>query len=248
MNSMHIRWCFIFACALSALTLGGQTMKPQSPYLNSNKIVSRFSSHDFVPDGDLKKKAWAKAKWIRFDRDMSGRLPYPESDTRVAALWTEKFVYFAFKCKYTTLNIYEGEDASKERWELWNRDVAEVFINPQPERVNHYYEFEVAPNNQWIDLEIDKTKTPFNDAAWDSHFEHAARIDAQNRVWIGEMRIPVSSMGVAAMEPGEHWRLNFYRADGLGDDSQRRFMAWSPIPEGNSFHQPVYFGIIQFLK
>ena len=47
------------------------------------------------------------------------------------------------------------------------------FSNPQPERITHYYEFEVAPNNQWIDLEIEKTKTPFNDAAWNSGFSHA---------------------------------------------------------------------------
>lgn len=223
-------------------------MNLHNPYLSSVAIISGFSRKDFVPDGDLKKKAWVKAKWIRFDHDMSGRLHYPEADTRVAALWTEKFVYFAFKCKYSALNVYEGEDASKERWELWNRDVAEVFINSQPERVSHYYEFEVAPNNQWIDLEIDKTKTPFNDASWDSHFDHAARVDSKKHVWICEMRIPVTSMGVSAMQPNMEWRLNFYRADGLGDDTQRRFMAWSIIPEGNSFHQPAYFGIIKFLK
>ena len=49
------------------------------------------------------------------------------------------------------------------------------FVNPEPARVNHYYEFEVAPNNQWIDLEIDKDKTPFNDAKWNSGFDHATR-------------------------------------------------------------------------
>ena len=101
----------------------------------------------------------------------------------MASRWTATHLYFAFRCKYSTLNVYEGEDASKERWELWNRDVAEVFFNPGPQRVPHYYEFEVAPNNQWIDLEIDKTKTPFNDAAWDSHFDHATRVDSANHVW-----------------------------------------------------------------
>jgi Carbohydrate family 9 binding domain-like len=248
LNSSIIRGCLILECVFSISLISGQTMSPQSGYLSNVEIISRFSKHDFVPDGDLKKEAWAKAKWIRFDHDMSGRTHYPESATQVAALWTEKFVYFAFQCKYTALNIYEGEDASKERWGLWNRDVAEVFINPQPERVSHYYEFEVAPNNQWIDLEIDKTKTPFNDAAWDSHFGHAARIDSTNHVWTCEMKIPVSSMGVATVQLGTEWRLNFYRADGPGDDTQRRFMAWSPIPHGNSFHQPEYFGILKLLK
>jgi len=50
--------------------------------------------------------------------------------------------------------------------ELWNKDVAEVFLNPQPERLWHYYEFEVAPNNQWIDLEIAGKGISDHDAKW----------------------------------------------------------------------------------
>jgi hypothetical protein len=126
--------------------------------------------------------------------------------------------------------------------------VAEVFINPEPERVSHYYEFEVAPNNQWIDLEIDKTKTPFNDATWDSHFDHATRIDSEHQVWTSEIRIPFSPMKVEAIQPGTEWRINYYRADGPGDDSKRRFMCWSTIPEGKTFHVPTRFGILKFVK
>jgi hypothetical protein len=43
---------------------------------------------------------------------------------RISANW--------ISCRYHALNVSEGE-AAKERWELWNRDVAEVFLNPQPE-------------------------------------------------------------------------------------------------------------------
>jgi alpha-galactosidase len=179
---------------------------------------------------------------------MSGRPEYPESATEVASFWTANYVYFAFRCKYTTLNIYEGEDAAKERWELWNRDVAEVFLNPEPARVNHYYEFEVAPNNQWLDLEIDRDKDPFNDAGWDAHFDHSTRVDEKNKVWTCEMRIPTPSMGVPEIKAGSEWRGNFYRADGPGDDSKRRFLCWSTIPEGKTFHVPTRFGIIRFVK
>ena len=217
-------------------------------YTSKAKISSNFAAEDFVPDGDVNKRIWQRAEWVAFDHDMSGLLHYPQAETRVAALWSANYVYFAFKCKYSTLNIYEGEDAAKERWELWNRDVAEVFINPEPARINHYYEFEVAPNDQWIDLEIDKTKTPFNDAAWDSHFDHATRIDSHNHVWTCEMRIAVASMNAQEIRPDTEWRINFYRADGPGDDSQRRFMSWSPIPEGKTFHAPARFGIIRFVK
>ena len=228
--------------------VAGRAMTETSPYTSNVRIDSRFSSDDFVPDGNLGKKVWRKAEWVKFDHHMSGRRAFPEAETKVASFWTASQVYFAFWCRYTNLNIYEGEDPNKERWELWNRDVVEVFINPQPERVNHYYEFEVSPNNQWIDLEIDKDKDPFNDASWDSRFEHATRIDRQKRVWTCEMRIPLRSLGVPAINPNSEWRLNFYRADGPGDDSQRRFISWSTIPEGTSFHVPTRFGRIGFVK
>lgn len=233
---------------LSAWAVHGRIMNTDSTYTSNIKIMSRHSDHDFLPDGDLNKNVWRHGKWVRFDHDMSGQHKYPHAETRVATCWTAAYVYFAFQCKYSTLNVYEGEDTVKERWELWNRDVAEVFINPEPSRVTHYYEFEVAPNNQWIDLEIDKTKTPFADAAWDSHFEHATRIDAKKHIWACEMRIPVSSLNAPAIKPGIEWRLNFFRADGPGDDSKRRFMSWSTIPEGKTFHVPTRFGIIKFVK
>ncbi|HUI42590.1 MAG TPA: carbohydrate-binding family 9-like protein [Terriglobia bacterium] len=217
-------------------------------YSSDLQVSARFCSSGFTPDGNLSKPAWQQAEWIEFAHDMRGSRSYPGASTRVAALWSRDSVYFAFSCRYTTLNTYQGEDASKERWELWNRDVAEVFLNPQPERVNHYFEFEVAPNNQWIDLEIDKDKTPFNDPAWNSGFAHATHIDAAGHVWTCEMRIPVAALGVAAMPPGHDWRLNFFRADGPGNDAERRFLAWSTIPDGTTFHVPTRFGRLVFVK
>ncbi len=231
-----------------AAEAAGNRMSGIRPYTSSLRITSKFSPEDFVPDGNLEKKVWRKAKWVRFDHDMSGQKQFPQAMTEVASFWTASYVYFAYRCKYTTLNIYEGEDPARERWELWKRDVVEVFINPTPVRVNHYYEFEVAPNNQWIDLEIDKDRTPFNDARWDSHFEHATRIDPKNHVWTCEVRIRVAAMGVRAMSPDMEWRVNFYRADGPGDSAHRRLLCWSTITEGKTFHTPTRFGIIHFIK
>ena len=124
----------------------------------------------------------------------------------------------------------------------------EVFLNPEPKRVQHYYEFEVAPNNQWVDLEIDKTKEPFNDVSWNSGFEHATRIDAHSHIWTTEIRIPIASMKVNSVHPGDQWRANFFRAAGKGADADRKFLAWSIIPEGNTFHVPTRFGLLRIVK
>ena len=220
----------------------------QQAYTSDAELQAKRSPVDFVADGDATKPSWRQAKSVEFDNDASGKPHYPDIPTQVASVWTETHVYFFFWCRYDSLNVYQGEDAAVERWQLWDRDVAEVFLNPQPERVNHYYEFEIAPNNQWIDLEIDKTKEPFNDASWNSGFEHATRIDAQNHIWTAEMRIPISSMNISAIHPGAQWRANFFRAAGKGGDERRKFLAWSIIPEGKTFHVPTRFGILQLVN
>lgn len=217
-------------------------------YTSNARIISKPAPADFVPDGNLDKQVWKTAGWVRMDHDKNGKERYPQSETDVATVWTPHYVYFAYRCKYTELNIFKDVDPAVEKWELWNRDVVEVFINAQPERVNHYYEFEVSPNNLWIDLEINKDHSPFNDASWDSGFDHATHIDAEHHTWTCEMRIPVAALGASEITAGAEWRLNMFRADGPGDDHQRRFLSWSPIPEGGTFHVPTRFGIIQFEK
>jgi len=62
------------------------------------------------------------------------------------------------------------------------------------------------------------------------------------------MRITLRSLEVETLRPPAEWRVNFYRADGPGDNTQRRFLCWSTIPEGKSFHAPTRFGIIRFVE
>jgi hypothetical protein len=217
-------------------------------YLNNIEASAKYSATDFAVDGNLSKPVWKTASWVEFDHDPTGKTENPSIKTRVASIWSDRHIYFAFSGHYDSLNTYVGEDVAKERWELWNRDVVEVFLNPQPERIPHYYEFEVAPNNQWIDLEIDKTKTPFNDASWNSGFEHATTIDEKDHLWLTEMRIPLAALGVEKIKSGDVWRANFFRAAGHGGDEKRMFLAWSVIPEGGTFHVPNRFGILRFVK
>jgi alpha-galactosidase len=246
------RFC-LFLCAVAyanpiASPARQIVSRPEEAYSSNMEAETRHSSSNFLPDGDLTKSLWKHAKWVEFDNDASGRSHYPEAETRVASLWTETHIYFAFSSRYDSLNTYEGEDPKAERWQLWDRDVVEVFLNPQPARVNHYFEFEVAPNNQWIDLEIDRTKEPFNDASWNSGFEHATRIDSEHHVWTTEMRIPLAAMNVKDPRSGTQWRVNFFRAAGKGGDDHRKFLAWSIIPEGKTFHVPTRFGILKLVN
>jgi Carbohydrate family 9 binding domain-like len=220
----------------------------KAAYLSRLRLEARHLPKDFAPDGNLRKPAWRGAMWARFDREMSGRPRFPQTATRAACCWSHRWIYFAFRCRYTRLNVYRGEDPALERWELWKRDVAEVFLNPRPARMNRYFEFEVAPNNQWVDLKIRRGATPWHDASWNSGFEHATRLERRRRVWTCEMHIPLAALGVGAIRPPAEWRVNFYRADGRGAGARRRLLAWSPIAEGRSFHFPACFGILRLVR
>lgn len=212
-------------------------------------IVSEFIADDIVPDGNLTKPMWSAAKPVMFDQSAYSETRYPDNETKVASCWTARFLYLAFWCRYLSLTVYEGEDPKIERWQLWERDVVEAFINPEPRLPSHYYEFEVAPNNQWIDLEIDLNRTPTGDARWNSGFSHATRIDSAARVWTAELRIPVHSMKIERIRPGEDWKINFYRCEGVGNNTERRMFSWGCLPihsPGSSFHQPGSFGRLYF--
>jgi Carbohydrate family 9 binding domain-like len=249
----------VFACAaMVCVVLGipclGLQMGNSSPNQPAAKaemhhpvIVSTFSPRDIRPDGELNKPFWLTARRVSFDQAGFTRTPYPQSETRLASRWTREYLYLAFWCHYQSLNIFNGEDPKAERWGLWDKDVVEAFIAPDPARPSNYFEFEVAPNNQWIDLEIDLTRRPFNNAQWNSGFEHATRIDTGRHVWTSEWRIPLTALTRPGISPEGVWRINFYRSDGAAP--HRRDMSWGALPRQlpqSSFHQPDSFGILRF--
>ena len=64
------------------------------------------------------------------------------------------------------------------------------------------------------------------------------------------MRIPFRTLGgVMPVHANAEWRFNLFRIDGPGDDTQRRFLSWSPVhSDTHSFHSPWSFGVIRFVK
>jgi len=220
-------------------------MTTNSFYLSNLTLDAPRVDRDFDPDGDLRKEPWSGLPRTTFQTSYHPEKQYPEANTQVSACWSPSWLYISFWSRYTELNLFRDGPLATKKWGLWMRDVVEVFINPFPEQVHRYFEFEVAPNNQWIDLAIDLDRTPIQDAEWSSGFRHSTRIDEESHLWVCEMAIPVSALGVEKVREGMRWRINFYRCDGPGGDDVRRFLAWSPTYEQN-FHVPARFGEIVF--
>ena len=97
---------------------------------------------------------WAKATPVTFCADWQGLNPDPERQTEVRALWTPTHLYLRFVCRYRELFVFDDSGANGRRDQLWDRDVAEAFLQPDPSHPQHYKEFEVSPNGMWIDLDI----------------------------------------------------------------------------------------------
>jgi len=186
-------------------------------------------------------KAWASAIPVQFSEDWQGKNPDPALQTEVRILWTSATIYLRFACSYREITVFQDSDRNGRRDHLWDHDVAEAFLQPNPSPERYYKEFEIAPNGMWIDLDI----TPSGLADLKSGLTRSVQVDEQRRLWVAELAIPIKAL-TPNFKPDEFWRANFYRIEGLADP--RCYMAWQPThtPTPN-FHVPKAFGTMRFV-
>jgi DUF1365 family protein len=154
-------------------------------------------------------------------------------------------LYLLFACPYEGLYLKPDPNTKQETNELWNWDVAEVFLGSDFHDIKRYREFEVSPQGEWIDLDIDLHNPHHEDGwTWNSRFEVTARIDGSSKIWYGAMRIPFSAIDTRAPAPGNTLRVNLFRSQ--GPPSSRREITWQP-PMRNTFHVPERFGLLKLV-
>jgi hypothetical protein len=190
---------------------------------------------------------WKHSAVASMDNDCSRQIRYPEAKTEIRAVWTDRDLYFLFRCSYTVLNLFLPPKSEVPRVKLWDRDVVEMFLGDDWNNIRHYREFEIAPTGDWIDLAIDLDHKSY-DHSWRSGWETKARIDEQRRIWYAAARIPLLSVSSTPVRNGTKWRMNLYRIDGLGPDPQRRFLCWQPtcVQNRDPNHVPEHFGTLVF--
>jgi len=193
-------------------------------------------------EGFPQQGAWENAPLIRFDSDWQGQNADPERGTEVRLLWTAEMLYLRFGARYRTITVFPDAEANGWRDHLWERDVCEVFLQPNPAEPRRYKEFEVAPNGFWIDLDI----APGEKHDLRSGLRRRVKIDEANKTWQAELALPMSSL-TGDFKPSAVWRVNFYRVEGAGEP--RFYSAWRPTgtPQPN-FHVPEAFGGLVFTE
>jgi len=207
---------------------------------NQSEIVAGHTSCEIPLDAANPAPEWQTASPIRFSADWQGKHPDPALETEVRMLWTPAILYLRFVCHYRGLFVFQDSDPNGHRDHLWDRDVAEAFLQPVPSQARFYKEFEIAPNGMWIDLAI----SPAGLADLNSALSRSVHADEQTKTWAAEMAIPMASI-VADFNPDETWHANFYRVEGKTEP--RQYMAWQPTHSAKpNFHVPEAFGTLRF--
>ncbi|HZS44919.1 MAG TPA: carbohydrate-binding family 9-like protein [Blastocatellia bacterium] len=167
--------------------------------------------------------------------------------TSFAVNWTPEYLYTCFECNYTVLNVNSAPQTTEKTIGLWDCDVVEIFIAPNPGDPNRYLEIEVSPLGEWVDVElhIEKRQRSSN-WQWHSNVEAACAIDNANKIWRTAFRIPSENLFGASINEGQECLGNFYRCDGT--EPARNYITWRPTmtPEPN-FHVPERFGKFRFV-
>jgi alpha-galactosidase len=186
--------------------------------------------------------SWERAVPLRFGADWRGKNVDPARETEVRTLWTPETLFLRFLAKYRTITIFPDAEPNGRRDQLWDRDVAEAFLQPDRANLWRYKEFEVSPNGFWIDLDI----APGEKHDLKSGLQRRVVRHNAKRTWVAELAIPMKCL-TTKFDPGAAWGVNFYRVEGAKEP--RFYSAWratgTPVP---NFHVPEAFGELVFVQ
>jgi hypothetical protein len=210
-----------------------------------NTTLDIVKTKDFAVTS-LNDEAWKTAKPVTTATYWSGEKAPGGRTFEARMLWSDTAIYVRFEANQTEpLVVSKNANVSKKMHGLWERDVCEIFIAPNRSTPNKYFEFEIAPNGEWLDVGLEVIPMG-RKSSWDykSGMETAARVD--NGKVVMAIKIPFSSLGKTP-KPGDVWLGNLFRC--VGKDPTRGYLAWRPTKTDKpSFHVPKAFGEFRFVE
>ena len=206
-------------------------------------IIAAQYSQVSLSVNDFDHPAWGTAQPIQITRKWSGEEAPVSRHAEARIIWSEESLVARFVCRQTEpLIVNPNPQLDKKTIWLWDRDVCEIFIAPDPATPERYFEFEAAPTGEWVDLGIHLT-TVGRETSWEfySGMTTAARIAGEELTI--SIRIPWST-SIPKPQQGDVWRCNLFRCVGTGNE---RYLAWQPThTQEPYFHVPEVFGRLDF--
>ncbi len=222
------------------------TVTSQNKMAPSNRLTINHIAEDLMIDR-LDDPAWDGTSQVLVSKYWSGKAAVKGREFSARLLWSDKAFYVRFDASQSEpLVVSEKPDVTKKVVGLWDRDVCEIFIAPDTSQRKKYFEFEIAPTGEWIDLGIDATSQKRKtDLDYKSGMTSAARIE-KNKV-VMAIKIPWEAFDVARPKIGDVWLGNLFRCVGKG--KTRGYLAWQPTKTAKpNFHVPEKFGEFEFVE
>jgi alpha-galactosidase len=207
------------------------------------RITAPFS-HSNLTAHDLDHAEWSRAEPIEITRKWSGEDAAASRHAEAKILWTKDSLLVRFDChQEEPLNVNTAPQLDSKRLRLWDRDVCEIFVAPESDVPNRYFEFEAAPTGEWIDLAIN-----FRAGERETDFEFQSGMTTTSRLTADKLIVVICipwSDRIPKPKATDVWRVNLFRCVGEGDE---RYMAWQPtFTDVPNFHVPKSFGELVFL-
>jgi hypothetical protein len=195
---------------------------------------------------ELDNKIWKQANEVSVEKYWSGETAPKDRQFKAKILWSDTAVYVRFEANQNEpLIVSEKPNLTTKTRGLWDRDVCEIFLAPNKTEFRKYFEFEIAPNGEWIDLGIyQKPNERITDWDYASGMKSAVRVE-KNKI-VMAIKVGWKAFGKTP-KAGDVWLGNLFRC--VGKDPTRGYLAWSPTETKEpSFHVPEKFGEFEFTK
>lgn len=211
----------------------------------SNIFEAKRTDADFAVDG-FTPDTWDAARAISISRYWSGEAAPAHRHATARALWSQNYLYLRFDCEQgEPLVINVTPSIESKPLGLWRGDVCEIFIAPNVDARQWYYEFEVSPTGVWLDLLV-YNRNRFLSRNWSyrSGMEAASRVlDARVTM---QMRVPFVQGFRRMPDANEEWLVNLFRC--VGSTDLRGYLTWQPTgTKTPNFHTPAAFGRLRFV-
>lgn len=193
---------------------------------------------------DFANEGWQECEPVLIAHQWSGEAAPVERHAEVRICWSDEALHVRFVGnQHEPLVVSEEPKTDRKTLGLWDRDVCEIFVAPNPEDPSRYFEFEASPAGEWVDLGIViASEGRLTDWDYASGMRAAAEV-GETRIKVG-IAIPWSA-SIPKPNLNDMWLVNLFRC--VGPEAPDRYLAWRPTytPEPN-FHVPSAFGKLYF--
>jgi len=202
-------------------------------------------------DGVLDEEDWKAAQPVgnfKFQWYKSGK----KEQTEAKMLWDDEYLYVSYVCQDAHISATRLTRGSS----VWYDDCVEVFIAPNPDDPQNYFNREMNVNGAFLEGHHPRGINTKSKERWRAHgIQIATKMvgtlsddSDEDSHWVLEVAVPLSAYAKVAKDvppkPGQIWHLNLNRC---GGKTNEQYSQWSPSQTDEpAFHIPVAFGKVNF--